>query len=155
MYYCCRMLYAHPFCSSGRDCCNVQAHAESSIGAWQLCLEMVGVVACLTNLLLAVLVSKNVDLYVPTSMAEQLGSFEAKVRLFYLRSCIGRRHHVPENNWSFFFFLFFLLCAPGHRAVLEPMKSVNRPLLLGCCGADLFAAHDTYVALKNTTGMSL
>eukprot|EP00903_Cladosiphon_okamuranus_P007574 g7348.t1 len=58
-----------------------QSHAESSIGAWQLCLEMVGVVACLTNLLLAVLVSKNVDLYVPTSMVEQLGSFEAKVVL--------------------------------------------------------------------------
>lgn len=58
-----------------------QTHAESSIGAWQLCLEMVGVVACLTNLLLAVLVSKNVDMYVPSSMAEQLGSFEAKVTL--------------------------------------------------------------------------
>lgn len=42
---------------------------------------MVGVVACLTNLLLAVLVSENVDRYVPTSMAEQLGSFEAKVVL--------------------------------------------------------------------------
>ncbi|CAM9695456.1 unnamed protein product, partial [Ectocarpus sp. 13 AM-2016] len=58
-----------------------KTHAESSIGAWQLCLEMVGVVACLTNLLLAVLVSKNVDMYVPSSMAEQLGSFEAKVVL--------------------------------------------------------------------------
>lgn len=42
---------------------------------------MVGVVACLTNLLLAVLVSQNVDRYVPTSMTEQLGSFEAKVVL--------------------------------------------------------------------------
>lgn len=55
-------------------------HAESSIGAWQLCLEMIGVVACLTNLLLAVLISKHVDLYVPASMADHLGSFEAKVR---------------------------------------------------------------------------
>lgn len=74
---------------SSRQWCNIprhtkrlvdpQTHAESSIGAWQLCLEMVGVVACLTNLLLAVLVSKNVDMYVPSSMAEQLGSFEAKV----------------------------------------------------------------------------
>lgn len=45
---------------------------------------MIGVVACLTNLLLAVLVSKNVDLYVPASMVEQLGSFEAKVRLLPL-----------------------------------------------------------------------
>ena len=47
---------------------------------------MIGVVACLTNLLLAVLVSKNVDLYVPTSMAEQLGSFEAKVSWFVVSS---------------------------------------------------------------------
>lgn len=56
-----------------------QTHVESSIGAWQLCLEMIGVVACLTNLLFAVLVSENVSAHVPKSMTEQLGSFEGKV----------------------------------------------------------------------------
>lgn len=60
-------------------CFMVQAHAESTIGAWQLCLEMMGIVACLTNLLLAVVVSKNVDMYVPKSMTDQLGTIEGKV----------------------------------------------------------------------------
>lgn len=40
---------------------------------------MLGIVACLTNLLLVVLVSENVSMYVPKSMSEHLGSFEAKV----------------------------------------------------------------------------
>ena len=58
----------------------MQSHEEASIGAWQLCLEMIGVVACMTNLLLAVMVSENVTSYVPKTMSEQLGSFEGKVR---------------------------------------------------------------------------
>lgn len=57
----------------------MQTHEEASIGAWQLCLEMIGVVACLTNLLLAVMVSENISSYVPKTMSEQLGSFEGKV----------------------------------------------------------------------------
>lgn len=40
---------------------------------------MLGIVACLTNLLLVVLVSENVSMYVPKSMSEHLGSFEGKV----------------------------------------------------------------------------
>ena len=58
----------------------MQTHEEASIGAWQLCLEMIGVVACLSNLLLAVMVSQNVSSYVPASMTERLGSIEGKVR---------------------------------------------------------------------------
>lgn len=98
-------------CCCGHDhrrsiCRSPQTHAESSIGAWQLCLEMIGVVACLTNLLLAVLVSENVDLYVPKSMTEQLGSFEAKVCDF-LFSLLpwervlrrARRRREPVHPW--------------------------------------------------------
>lgn len=45
---------------------------------------MLGIVACLTNLLLIVLVSENVSLYVPKSMSNHLGSFEGKVSSWLL-----------------------------------------------------------------------
>lgn len=57
-----------------------QAHAEATIGSWEVCLEIIGVVACLTNLLLVLLVSEHVSLYVPTSWSDQMGSFEGKVK---------------------------------------------------------------------------
>lgn len=57
----------------------MQCHSEATIGAWQLCLEIMGIVACLTNLLLAVFVSQHVSLYTPDLISEHAGSMEAKV----------------------------------------------------------------------------
>lgn len=77
---------------------NVQAHAESTIGAWQVCLEMLGIVACLTNLLLVVLVSENVSMYVPKSMSDHLGTFEGKVRKAcfdaVFLTCVSYLYHI-------------------------------------------------------------
>ena len=63
-----------------------QSHAESTIGAWQLCLEIVAIVACLTNLVLAVLVCEHVSLYTPDGLSDHLGSTEAKVTIPYFTS---------------------------------------------------------------------
>lgn len=61
-------------------------------------------VSCLTNLLLAVIVSKNVSLYVPSSWSAQLGTIEGKVRLVVLVwvagilkaiSAINGNSHLP------------------------------------------------------------
>ncbi|CAN0242461.1 unnamed protein product [Ascophyllum nodosum] len=57
------------------------SHAESTIGAWQLCLEIVAIVGCLTNLVLAVFICEHVSLYTPEGLSSHFGSLEAKFLL--------------------------------------------------------------------------
>ncbi|CAN0334131.1 unnamed protein product, partial [Discosporangium mesarthrocarpum] len=41
-------------------------HVQSSIGSWRLCLQAIAYVSCFTNILIAVLMSENIELYVPS-----------------------------------------------------------------------------------------